>query len=85
MIPYFPLVRVEKEWLEAIEELNAHDPELYRELLTKAIRKAAGENVPLSVDGFSDKVCQRFWDMTEITVADKVSKTPGYIRPKREK
>ena len=79
----FPLVRVEKEWLELLEELNAHNPELYRNLLTTAIRKAAGQEEYLSVNRFSDELSQHYWDMTEITIADKEKRAPGYIRPKK--
>ena len=74
-----PLVRIERQWLEAIEELNDYNAESYRDVLITAIRKAAGDKAYLSVNGFSDELCQHYWNMTVIKVADKGSKSPGYI------
>lgn len=75
----YPLVRVEKEWLEAVEELNDFNPDLYRLFLSTAIRRAAGENESSPLNEFFDEVLGRYWAMTGITVADKKTHRPGLI------
>ena len=75
----YPLVRVEKEWLEAVEPLNEFNPALYRIFLNTAIRRAAGKNDSSPLNVFFDEVLGRYWAMTGITVADKSIHRPGLI------
>ncbi len=74
------LVRVEKEWLDAVEELNDFSPDLYKIFLNTAIRRAAGENESSPLNEFFDEVLGRYWAMTGITVADKETPRPGLIQ-----
>lgn len=79
----YPLVKIEREWLEAVEGLYQYDVSRYQDLLLAAIGKAAGEDSYYPVKGFSDAVCQQYWNMTDITIADRETKTPGRIRLKK--
>ena len=65
----YPLVFVEREWLEAIEELHSYDTNRYQDLIGAAIGKAAGKEAFLSINDFDDNVTQQYWSRTIITPA----------------
>lgn len=83
MLRDYPLVRIEREWLEFIDGLHKKG-DLWRELVVTAIGKAIGEDVWQNVNGFVNEECQKYWLLTEIIVADRENHRPGLIRLSKE-